>query len=507
MSIAFVKEWAQFRTTSPASSASTTPGAAGNILAVFGQNESAGVITPSAAAGTQVNPPALVVDGFGDSHAISVNLSLTAGAQVATLTGASGAQTLEGEGYEYSGVGNRSNGASVTRTNPGGGAGAITGSAVTVAVGDVLLVNVKCVTAITSNAIACIGGTIRGHSENNSPFPTYVTAEFAGTGGSITPTFTDVSNGASQSYQVSQIVLNASGGTTTISVIDDPRRPRPGRGPYSLGQYFRPSIDTAYPLVRSNAAIASDSISLSDSAVEVANFLKSASDSVTLSDSAVEISTLPRTASDTLSLSDSATEASLLPRTASDTLTLSDSGVAVYQPVGVKTATDTLTLSDSAVELSALTCSASDSLNLSDSGVCVNPNAPVVVATSNPGGGGGGGKRVELKKKLTARELELLAALTGKSVEKLDADVLAAAEQPEIEEAEDPEVPPARAALHAPAELVEGLALPLIEEDQAEPLTEDADPDEEAILSILDEEARQVASMVAQMMMRRGKPS
>lgn len=224
MAIAFVKEWLQWRTTSPASSASTTPGAAGNVLAVFGQNESAGVITPSAAAGTQVNPPALVVDGFGDSHAISVNLSLTAGAQVATLTGASGAQTLEGEGYEYSGVGNRSDGASGTRTPGSAAAGAIVDTAVVVAVGDVLVVNVKCVTALTTNAITPVGGTIRGHGENNSPFPTYVTAEFAGTGGSITAAFSDTANSASQSYQVSHVILNASGGGSSPSSGPMPRQ-------------------------------------------------------------------------------------------------------------------------------------------------------------------------------------------------------------------------------------------------------------------------------------------
>jgi hypothetical protein len=224
MAIAWVKEWAQWRAASPASSASITPGAAGNVLVVFGQNESAGVITPSAAAGSQVSPPGAVTDGVGDSHAISVNLSLTGSAQVATLTGASGAQTMEGEGYEYSGVGNRSNGASVPRTNPGTGAGAIAGSAVTVAVGDVLVVNVKCVTAITSNPILCVGGTIRGHSENNSPFVTYVTAEYAGTGGSITPTFTDGTNGGSQTYQVSQVVLNASGAVDPFPVI--PKAPQ-----------------------------------------------------------------------------------------------------------------------------------------------------------------------------------------------------------------------------------------------------------------------------------------
>jgi len=257
MFITFIKEWAQFRAASPASSASTTPGAAGNVLVIYGQNESAGVITPSAAAGTQVNPPALVLDGVGDSHAISVNLSLTAGAQVATLTGASGAQTMEGEGVEYSGVGNRSNGASVTRTNPGNGAGAIAGPAVTVAIGDVLVVNVKCVTAITSNPILCVGGTIRGHSENNSPFVTYVTAEYAGTGGSITPTFTDGTNGSSQTYEVSQVVLNASGGGgSNFYPTDIDERPRPGRGPYSLGLYFRPSIDATWAR---NSGLAIDS--------------------------------------------------------------------------------------------------------------------------------------------------------------------------------------------------------------------------------------------------------
>jgi hypothetical protein len=222
MAIAFVKAWAQWQGASPASSASTTPGAAGNTLVVFGQNEAGTgrAVTPSAAAGSQVSPPGAVNDASGDTHAICANTSLTGSAQVATLTGTAGGDTMEGEGVEYSGVTSVSDGAANNRVAPGTGAGAIAGSAVTVASGDVLIAVCKCVTALIGDVIVPAGGgTNRDHAGGGS-LVSYCVGEWAGSGGSITPTFTDATNGGSQSYEVLQLVLNAGAASLALTDLD-----------------------------------------------------------------------------------------------------------------------------------------------------------------------------------------------------------------------------------------------------------------------------------------------
>jgi hypothetical protein len=244
MSISFSQLWTQWQGTSPASSASTTPGAAGNTLVVFGQNESGTSlpITPSAAAGSTVSPPGLVNDASGDTHGISANTSLTGVAQVATLTGNSG-NTLEGVGAEYSGVGSVGSGLANNRASPGTGAGAIQGTAATVPSGSVLIACCKCVTALGVTISVAASGTTRG-SNNAGGNPSYALGEWVGTGASVTPSFTDSGGGGGNSYEVLQVILTpaASSGTVQPTDIAD-TRPRPGRGPYSLGRYFRPSND------------------------------------------------------------------------------------------------------------------------------------------------------------------------------------------------------------------------------------------------------------------------
>ncbi|MGD9674492.1 MAG: hypothetical protein AB7U98_13550 [Candidatus Nitrosocosmicus sp.] len=117
--------------------------------------------------------------------------------------------------------------------------------------------------------------------------------------------------------------------------------------------------------ITTRVAVASDTLSLTDSAVGFSQRVAAASDSIALSDSAVAGVTQAVTASDSISLSDSAVAVVNAAAAASDTLSLSDSAVAVTNRVAE--ASDSLSLSDSAVAVSTLVASASDSVTLSDS--------------------------------------------------------------------------------------------------------------------------------------------
>jgi len=200
MAVTFVKEWAQWSGTSPSSSASTSPGAAGNSLVVFGQNESAGAITPSGAGGTQLSPPGAIADGVGDTHAISVNLSLSAGAQVVTLTG-SAAQTLEGQAYEFSGVGTVTNGDSKVAAATGA---TFSGNAISVPTGSFLIALVKCVSTLAGTASVTGGGTSLGSGAGT--FPVYAVGLWTGAGSSITPQFTVTQT--ADTFVVLQAIIN-----------------------------------------------------------------------------------------------------------------------------------------------------------------------------------------------------------------------------------------------------------------------------------------------------------
>lgn len=121
----------------------------------------------------------------------------------------------------------------------------------------------------------------------------------------------------------------------------------------------------------SKVAAASDTLTLSDSAVSQTDRIAAASDTVTLSDSAVGSSSLPVAATDTIALSDSAAATSSLAVAASDTITLSDS--ATSQTDRAAATADTVTLSDSATSYTDRIATATDTIALSDSAAAVGP--------------------------------------------------------------------------------------------------------------------------------------
>lgn len=114
---------------------------------------------------------------------------------------------------------------------------------------------------------------------------------------------------------------------------------------------------------------ASDTITLSDSAVAQLSAVATAADTLTVSDSATALLQAVATASDTASFTDSATAGVQFTAAGSDTLTVSDSATAVLQAVAA--ASDTFSPSDSATALLQAAAAGSDSLSLTDSAVAV----------------------------------------------------------------------------------------------------------------------------------------
>ena len=219
MAIAFNQLWGQFIGTTTATSVSKTPGAAGNTLVIFGQNESGNglTITFSGSASSFTKLGANADDTNADTNAQGYSLALVAGAQTASVGGASG-NSMEGEALEYSGVDSVSDGAFNNRIGPGTGVGAILGSAVTVPVGSVLVAVCKDVSAIGADTIvAAGGGTLRDHNGGTNVH--YAIVEWAGAGGSITPSFTDATSGG-DNFIVHQMVLNPpAGGAGSLAYL------------------------------------------------------------------------------------------------------------------------------------------------------------------------------------------------------------------------------------------------------------------------------------------------
>lgn len=118
-----------------------------------------------------------------------------------------------------------------------------------------------------------------------------------------------------------------------------------------------------------SAAVAEDALTFTDSALSVTERVRVAADSLTLTEEAISTTERVSAAADTITLSDSAVgeATSSAVSEASDTVTLSDSAVSITERVS--TATDTLTLTDSASSFAALIADASDAITVSDSAV------------------------------------------------------------------------------------------------------------------------------------------
>jgi len=155
-------------------------------------------------------------DGVQDDILIAMNSSASAVSQTVTATGHSplvgGATTLA---VSYTGA----NAAGVTGShkqvsNPGGGTGAITGNAVSVPVGAVLLC--YCTDAFNGNGQINAAGTGVTTIDSNSGLG-YCLTEYAGTGATITPSFTAVSSGTQTSagIDVWQVLIPAATVTAT----------------------------------------------------------------------------------------------------------------------------------------------------------------------------------------------------------------------------------------------------------------------------------------------------
>lgn len=135
--------------------------------------------------------------------------SITGGSQTLSA-GASGSGAVIGAAWEYSGV----NTATYAASNPAGTASPA-GSAVTVPTGAILLAFCRCDTAVgtalTAQANGGVTPTTRGSGTINT---TYCAAEWAGNGGSITPTF---SHATSQTWMLVQVLLTPPPAGPTIN--------------------------------------------------------------------------------------------------------------------------------------------------------------------------------------------------------------------------------------------------------------------------------------------------
>lgn len=195
-----------WQSASPSASGSFNPAAGSCILLVgIDANVTTATIT---AAGTGSYSTVLTSqsDTKGDTWAAFANTNATTGAQTATISSNTAGHIMVNFGQVYTNVANITT-SFVVRTTPGTGSGAITGSAVTVPVGAVLIALCCDVTGGTS-AISSPTGTNRAAGFNGGDVE-YCWTEYAGTGASVTPTFTCATGGTS-SFPVVQFILTAS---------------------------------------------------------------------------------------------------------------------------------------------------------------------------------------------------------------------------------------------------------------------------------------------------------
>jgi hypothetical protein len=198
MTIAFKQLLPYASGSSPATTGSFTPNAAGDALIEFALNPSGNSAISFSGGSTWSS----IASGINPDTAVGVSLPCAAGAQTVTMTATSA--NFHSFGIEYSGVGSVSAPTPTFQVNPGTGTGAILGNAVTVPVGSVLLA--LCVNFDSgTNTITSPSGTNRGNGLTSDNFEFCIT-EYAGAGASITPSFTSA-DGATERFSVMQVLM------------------------------------------------------------------------------------------------------------------------------------------------------------------------------------------------------------------------------------------------------------------------------------------------------------
>lgn len=204
----------------PVTSAAYTPGAAGNQLLLFcvvhGLTSGSYAMSGSATTVSAVSGLSNYTDGTNCLFAMWANLSCAAGSQTFTCSQPSGyfINDIWTTPLEVSGAVSIKNASYKVVTNPGTGAGAISGNPVTVASGDGLLVIVNDCTTVGSGSAATTNGPAGSTPINSYGDQTIVA--WGGTGVSITPTFTAPATQGGSIWMVTQLVLSQTPATTSI---------------------------------------------------------------------------------------------------------------------------------------------------------------------------------------------------------------------------------------------------------------------------------------------------
>lgn len=211
MALAFKQLVGPINTTSPGTSGSFTP-VAGDIIAVVGFNGSTGTGTfaDTATQGTLAANGTIgnYNDGFGDTWSLWTGALPAAVPTTVTITSAGGVQGLI---IDYSGAAPLAQ-ASITETV--GSGGTFAGTPVTVAVGSLLVVFVADIDTTSTITAETGSPTLRG-SGTGVFGGAYWVYEYAGTGSSFTPSFSNV---AADHFVVLQFSL-APGGTVITPAL------------------------------------------------------------------------------------------------------------------------------------------------------------------------------------------------------------------------------------------------------------------------------------------------
>lgn len=216
MSVAWVQTVPEWDANgAPATSSAFTPTALNALIAFVldGTSGSETLTFSGTGSGTwnQFTPPGNVGDPNSNTFGAGANLSCGGGSQTITV----GPSLPFGWALEYSGVGSAS-ASGVSRVAPGT---TISGTAVSVPVGSVLVawcVNTSTVGAI--NLSASPSGTNRALGTTTIFGISYCITEYAGTGASITSTFTTSIGG--DTFDVIQILLTASIAAAVVSSLN-----------------------------------------------------------------------------------------------------------------------------------------------------------------------------------------------------------------------------------------------------------------------------------------------
>ena len=197
-----------------ATNSGVPPGTAFTIIGSATTLTNNSVVGPAPCTGGCLN----FSDGGGnDTYSLWSAVSAAAGLQTFQITQPSGDSLMVTYYLEFSGALSIVSPVYTTTPAPGVGAGGVLGTAVTVAVGDILAVichnsdifgSNATVNTAGSNAITSIGATTAVY--------------WNGAGASITPTFTAAAGEGGNPHQVVQVVFSASGGP-----------PPPGTAPFT----------------------------------------------------------------------------------------------------------------------------------------------------------------------------------------------------------------------------------------------------------------------------------